>query len=90
MFRLISGLRLRRRISRTRGDFVPVVGFSALWSEVGVGVGVCLGWNDTLCVFFKSNHFIHSVRNVHNRETEQHYLNIVKAQSDGSTLSDLV
>ena len=27
--------------------------------------------------FFESKHFIYSVRNVHNRETEQHYLNIV-------------
>ena len=27
--------------------------------------------------FFESKHFIYSVRNVHSRETEQHYLNIV-------------
>ena len=27
--------------------------------------------------FFESKHFIYSVRNVHSRETEQHYLNIL-------------
>ena len=27
--------------------------------------------------FFESKQFIYSVRNVHSRETEQHYLNIV-------------
>ena len=30
-----------------------------------------------LYIFFESKHFIYSVRNVHSRETEQHYLNIV-------------
>ena len=30
-----------------------------------------------LLIFFESKQFIYSVRNVHSRETEQHYLNIV-------------
>ena len=30
-----------------------------------------------LTFFFESKHFIYTVRNVHSRETEQHYLNIV-------------
>ena len=33
--------------------------------------------NDIITFFFESKHFIYSVRNVHSRETEQHYLNIV-------------
>ena len=30
-----------------------------------------------LTFFFESKYFIYTVRNVHSRETEQHYLNIV-------------
>ena len=32
---------------------------------------------DSITFFFESKHFIYSVCNVHSRETEQHYLNIV-------------
>ena len=33
--------------------------------------------NKHFFLFFESEYFIYSVRNIHSRETEQHYLNIV-------------
>ena len=63
-------------------DIRQNIGFSKECDTFGRWGSVCefmsaINDHRSFFFFFESKHFIYSVRNVHSKETEQHYLNIV-------------